>query len=99
MNEWLEQVLINTRNPIVLFGFLAQVVFFMRFLVQWIQTERKRESIIPIAFWYLSITGGIMLLIYGILDHDPVIILGQSFGLIVYFRNLFFIYKNKGKSP
>jgi lipid-A-disaccharide synthase-like uncharacterized protein len=95
MNDWLDQVLTNAANPIALFGFLAQLVFFMRFLVQWISTERNRKSVIPIAFWYISITGGIMLLTYGILDHDPVIIMGQSFGLIVYARNLYFIHKHK----
>jgi lipid-A-disaccharide synthase-like uncharacterized protein len=63
--------------------------------VQWISTERNRKSVIPIAFWYISITGGIMLLTYGVLDRDPVIIMGQSFGIIVYTRNLYFIHKNQ----
>ncbi|MBC8370932.1 MAG: lipid-A-disaccharide synthase N-terminal domain-containing protein [Planctomycetes bacterium] len=95
MNDWLDQVLTNAANPIALFGFLAQLVFFMRFVVQWISTERNRKSVIPVAFWYISITGGIMLLTYGILDHDPVIIMGQSFAIIVYARNLYFIHKHK----
>ena len=95
MNDWLDQVLTNAVNPIALFGFAAQLVFFMRFVVQWISTERNRKSVIPVAFWYISITGGFMLLTYGILDHDPVIIMGQSFGIIVYARNLYFIHKHK----
>ena len=95
MNDWLDQVLTTAVNPIALFGFAAQLVFFMRFVVQWISTERNRKSVIPVAFWYISITGGFMLLTYGILDHDPVIIMGQSFGIIVYARNLYIIRKHK----
>tara|TARA_B100000989_G_scaffold123599_1_gene91355 strand:+ start:100 stop:390 length:291 start_codon:yes stop_codon:yes gene_type:complete len=78
-------------------GFVGQGLFASRFIVQWIYSERKGESHIPIIFWYLSIFGGIGLLTYAIFRKDPVIILGQSFGIFVYIRNLFLIYKKRNK--
>ena len=74
-----------------LFGFIGQTLFTGRFLVQWFYTERARRSVMPLAFWYLSITGGLMLLTYAVAVLDPVIILGQAFGVIVYTRNLMLI--------
>ena len=74
-------------------GFLGQALFASRFIVQWILSEKKGESHIPLVFWYLSIFGGIGLLIYAIFRKDPVIILGQSFGIFIYLRNLYLIYK------
>lgn len=79
----------------LIFGFFGQAVFASRFIVQWIYSEKKGESLIPIVFWYLSIIGGISLLIYAIFRKDPVIILGQSFGILVYTRNLILIYRKK----
>jgi len=76
-------------------GFIGQGLFASRFIVQWIHSEKKKESSIPIVFWYLSIFGGIGLLIYAIFRKDPVIILGQSFGILVYLRNLILIYRRK----
>ncbi len=76
-------------------GFLGQGVFASRFIVQWIYSEKKGESYIPIVFWYLSIFGGIGLLTYAIFRKDPVIILGQTFGIFIYLRNLILIYKIK----
>ena len=72
-------------------GFAGQAMFTMRFLVQWIQTERKRKSVIPTAFWYFSIAGGLTLLAYALYRADPVFIVGQAAGLVVYLRNLHFI--------
>jgi lipid-A-disaccharide synthase-like uncharacterized protein len=74
-------------------GFLGQGLFASRFIIQWIYSERKGESHIPIAFWYLSILGGIGLLVYAIFRKDPVIIVGQTFGVFIYLRNLILIYK------
>lgn len=74
-------------------GFLGQCVFASRFIIQWLYSERIGKSHIPIIFWYLSIIGGISLLIYAIFRKDPVIILGQSFGIFIYIRNLYLIYK------
>jgi lipid-A-disaccharide synthase-like uncharacterized protein len=77
-------------------GFSAQALFTARFLVQWLASERKGESVIPLAFWYLSLTGGVMLLLYAVYRKDPVIITGQAFGVVVYLRNLFLIGKKRG---
>lgn len=74
-------------------GFMGQGIFASRFIVQWIYSERKGESSIPIIFWYLSISGGLALLIYAIFRKDPVIISGQLFGILIYSRNLILIYK------
>ena len=77
------------------FGFFAQTLFFLRFMVQWIVSEVKQESIIPVSFWYLSIVGSIGLLVYAIHIKDPVFIVGNSIGFMVYIRNLTLIYKKK----
>ena len=79
----------------LIIGFIGQGLFASRFIVQWIYSEKKGKSSIPIIFWYLSIFGGLGLLTYAIFRKDPVIILGQSFGIFVYLRNLILIYKNK----
>ena len=79
----------------LIIGFLGQGIFASRFIVQWILSEKKGESYIPIIFWYLSIFGGLSLLIYAIFRQDPVIIVGQTFGIFIYLRNLFLIYKKK----
>mgnify|MGYP001175513435 CR=1 FL=1 len=71
-----------------LLGILAQGCFFMRFLVQWIESERRKESVIPTSFWYWSLLGSSGLLIYSIHARDPVFILGQSTGFFIYLRNL-----------
>ena len=81
----------------LIIGFFGQGLFASRFIVQWIYSEKKGESHIPIIFWYLSIFGGIGLLIYAIFRKDPVIILGQTFGIFIYLRNLILIYKKKNK--
>ena len=73
-------------------GLLGQVLFMMRFIVQWIHSERHQKSLIPVSFWYLSLLGGLIVLAYGIHRVDPVIILGQLPGTIVYLRNLMLIH-------
>lgn len=80
---------------LVTFGFLGQALFSARFLVQWIASERKKESVVPIHFWYFSIGGGLTLLIYAILRLDPVFIFGQAAGLFVYSRNLYLIWRKR----
>lgn len=79
----------------VILGFVGQFVFGSRFVVQWIASEKRKESFIPLAFWYLSIFGSIILLAYAIHRKDPVFITGQSTGFFIYFRNLVFIFKKK----
>lgn len=88
MNELWNEILEGLRHPMVVVGFAGQVVFSMRFLVQWIQSERAGRSIVPEAFWYLSIVGSMLLLVYALWRRDAVFTLGQSFGFIVYARNL-----------
>ncbi len=78
-------------------GFLAQFLFSMRFVVQWIVSEKRKESVIPIYFWYFSLGGGILLFLYAIHRRDPVFILGQGMGLFIYIRNLMLIYKKRSK--
>ena len=72
-------------------GFAGQILFTARFFVQWIQSEKVRRSVIPVSFWYFSIAGGAVLLSYAIYRADPVFIVGQSAGLFIYLRNLYFI--------
>jgi len=76
-------------------GFAGQAMFTMRFIVQWIASERKKRSTIPLAFWYFSLAGGVVLFSYALYRRDPVFILGQSFGIFIYLRNLYFISKNR----
>ncbi len=79
-------------------GFSAQALFSARFLVQWIASERAGKSVVPVLFWYLSIVGSSMLLIYSIHRQDPVFILGQSVGLFIYCRNLYLIWRENKTS-
>ena len=79
-------------------GFLGQGIFASRFIAQWIHSEKKGESAIPLIFWYLSIFGGIALLTYALFRKDPVIVLGQTFGIFIYVRNLILIYGKKNKN-
>lgn len=76
-------------------GFSGQLAFTARFLVQWIRSERAGRSIVPLAFWWLSIAGGASLLVYAIHRHDPVFVVGQSMGLFVYARNLMLIGRDR----
>jgi lipid-A-disaccharide synthase-like uncharacterized protein len=79
----------------VALGFVAQAIFASRFIVQWIASEKEGRSYVPVAFWYLSISGGLLMLAYAIYRQDPVFILGQSTGVIVYTRNLMLIHRTK----
>ena len=76
-------------------GFMGQALFSMRFLVQWISSEKQKKSVIPIAFWYFSLGGGVTLLSYAIFRLDPVFIVGQAGGLLVYSRNLYFVLRDR----
>jgi lipid-A-disaccharide synthase-like uncharacterized protein len=81
----------------VAFGLAGQGVFFARFLVQLIASERRKQSVVPIAFWYISIVGGIMLFAYAIRQRDIVFILGQGGGVLIYVRNLVLIYRHRAR--
>ncbi len=76
-------------------GFTAQLMFSMRFIVQWIASERAKQSIVPEMFWYFSFAGGLMLFAYALYRVDPVFILGQGTGLLIYARNIHFIWRQK----
>ncbi|MGC2081783.1 MAG: lipid-A-disaccharide synthase N-terminal domain-containing protein [Bradyrhizobium sp.] len=77
------------------FGLAAQLAFAARFLVQWIASERAGKSVVPMAFWFFSIAGGTMTLIYGLVKREPVIILGQLLSNIIYVRNVMLIFKSR----
>jgi lipid-A-disaccharide synthase-like uncharacterized protein len=76
-------------------GFAGQAMFFMRFFVQWLYSEKQRKSVIPIAFWYFSLGGSLLLLIYSVFRRDAVFIVGQSTGFLIYSRNLYLIYRER----
>ena len=80
-------------------GFGGQLLFAMRFIVQWITSEGAKRSVIPVMFWYFSIGGGMVLLLYAIWRQDPVIICGQGLGLFIYLRNLYFIRRDTSSDP
>jgi lipid-A-disaccharide synthase-like uncharacterized protein len=83
-------------DPMVIVGFIGQAVFMSRMLVQWIASERAGRSIVPVDFWYWSLAGSMILLAYAFYKEDPVFIVGQMFGFIVYTRNLMMIHRLKG---
>lgn len=95
--EWLRWLGVESYAEMlwVAFGLLGQLMFTGRFLVQWIASEKARASVVPVAFWYFSIAGGLILLAYAIWRRDPVFILGQSMGLFIYCRNLYFVHINR----
>ena len=80
-------------------GLIGQGLFSARFVVQWLHSEKLKKSVIPSAFWYFSMAGGYTLLAYAIHRRDPVFIIGQGMGLFVYFRNLQFLWRDRGKRP
>lgn len=83
----------------VMIGLTGQLLFTARFLVQWLASEREQRSVIPIAFWYFSLAGGLVLLTYALWRRDPVFILGQSMGLVIYIRNLWLIHAEQHRNP
>ena len=93
--SYLNDVFIIKFDGWVMLGFVAQGFFTMRFVVQWIASERARRSVIPVAFWFFSIGGGALLLVYALYRRDPVFIAGQALGLVVSLRNLYFIAIHK----
>jgi lipid-A-disaccharide synthase-like uncharacterized protein len=83
----------TTETIWLVIGFGGQGIFFMRWVVQWIASERTGESRVPVAFWYLSLIGGLITLAYAIYRKDPVFIAGQSIGALIYLRNLMLIHR------
>jgi len=98
VGSYLHDVFVVQLDWWVAIGFLAQALFTMRFLVQWIASERAGKMVMPIAFWFFSIGGGILLLLYALYIRDPVFILGQAFGVFVYLRNLYFELRDRRRA-
>ena len=93
--SWLHTVFVDHLDAWAILGFFAQALFMMRFVVQWIASERARRSVVPVAFWFFSLGGGILILIYSIKRQDPVFITGQALGLFIYCRNLWLIFRER----
>ena len=96
VGNYLFDVFVTNFDWWVILGFVAQLMFTGRFLVQWIASEREGKSVVPITFWFFSIAGGLLLLAYALYRRDPVFIAGQAFGVFVYVRNLYLIMKERG---
>jgi len=91
VGAYLSDVFVTRLDWWVILGFIAQLLFTARFVVQWIASERAGKSVIPLAFWLFSIGGGALLLVYALYRKDPVFIAGQAFSFFVYARNLYFV--------
>lgn len=94
-SQWLHDVFVVRWDGWIILGFVGQALFMMRFIVQWFASEKAKKSVMPVAFWFFSLGGGVILLIYAIRQKDPVFIAGQGLGLIVYIRNLWLIRSEK----
>lgn len=97
LSDLVNWVLQEVQRPLVIFGFAAQFVFFLRFVVQWFESERRGRSHIPIAFWYLSLLGGLMILVYAILERNLVFTCASVLSLVIYIRNLMLIYRRHAR--
>jgi lipid-A-disaccharide synthase-like uncharacterized protein len=95
LSEWLHNVFVAQFDGWIVLGFVAQAMFTMRFVVQWLASEREKRSVVPIAFWFFSLGGGTLLLVYAIQRQDPVFIAGQAMGLFIYVRNLWLIFNER----
>jgi lipid-A-disaccharide synthase-like uncharacterized protein len=95
VGDYLLDVFVIKLDWWVALGFIAQFFFTMRFVVQWIASERAGKSVVPLAFWLFSIGGGLLLLVYALYRRDPVFIAGQAFGVFVYLRNLYFVMRDR----
>jgi lipid-A-disaccharide synthase-like uncharacterized protein len=95
MSTWwleLQEVMLN---PWAALGFLGQALFFSRWIVQWVASEKRKLSHVPLSFWFISLTGGLMVLVYAIQRHDPVFIIGQLIGIGNYSRNIVLIHRRQ----
>jgi len=95
LREYLYDVFVAKFDFWLAFGLAAQLLFTARFVIQWFASERAGKSVVPMAFWFLSMGGGIMLLIYGIVRREPIIILGQALAVVIYLRNIMLIINNR----
>jgi len=95
VGDYLQNVFFLELNWGLLLGYTGQSLFGMRFVVQWLASERVGRSVMPVAFWFFSIGGGVLLLAYALYKRDPVFIIGQGLGLFVYLRNLYFVFRER----
>src|SRR5882757_772383 len=96
VGDYVQNVFVMKLNGWILLGYVGQALFAMRFIVQWVASERVGRSVMPVAFWFFSIGGGALLFVYALYIRDPVFIIGQGFGLFVYLRNLHFVFRERG---
>ena len=97
LGQYLYDIFVAKFDFWLAFGLIAQLAFAARFLVQWIASERAGKSVVPLAFWFFSIGGGLLTLIYGLVKREPIIIVGQLLSNIIYVRNLMLIFKHQAK--
>ncbi|ABE39786.1 lipid-A-disaccharide synthase N-terminal domain-containing protein [Rhodopseudomonas pseudopalustris] len=97
LGDYLYDVFVAKFDFWLAFGLIAQLLFTARFVVQWISSERAGKSVVPMAFWFFSMGGGLMTLVYGIAKREPVIILGQSMATVIYVRNIMLIIKSHSR--
>ena len=97
LGDYLYDIFVAKFDFWLAFGLVAQLAFAARFLVQWIMSERAGKSVVPMAFWFFSVAGGTMTLIYGLVKREPVIIFGQLLSNVIYVRNIMLIWKNHAK--
>ncbi|HXM07187.1 MAG TPA: lipid-A-disaccharide synthase N-terminal domain-containing protein, partial [Candidatus Acidoferrum sp.] len=95
VGDYIQNVFVMRLNGWILLGYAGQALFAMRFIVQWVASERVGRSVIPVAFWFFSIGGGAVLFVYALYIRDPVFIIGQGLGLFVYLRNLHFVFRER----
>jgi lipid-A-disaccharide synthase-like uncharacterized protein len=97
LGDYLYDIFVAKFDFWLAFGLVAQLAFAARFLIQWIMSERAGKSVVPMAFWFFSVAGGTMTLIYGLVKREPIIIFGQLLSNVIYVRNIMLIWKNHAK--
>jgi lipid-A-disaccharide synthase-like uncharacterized protein len=95
LKDYLYDVFVAKFDLWLLFGIAAQIIFAMRFVVQWIASERAGQSIMPPAFWFFSVLGGALTFVYGVVRREPIIIFAQVLAIFIYVRNLMLIFRSK----
>ncbi|UXM94693.1 lipid-A-disaccharide synthase N-terminal domain-containing protein [Bartonella sp. HY329] len=95
LGDWFHEVFVAQMDWWAVIGYCGQLMFTMRFVVQWLASERAKRSIVPVAFWFFSLGGGLILFVYAISRKEPVFILGQGAGLFIYIRNLWLIFNER----
>ena len=95
LGDYLYDVFVARFDLWLLFGVAAQLIFAMRFVVQWIASERAGRSVMPVSFWFISLVGGLLTLVYGLVRREPIIIVGQVLAVFIYVRNLMLISRER----